>query len=156
MRQGKAAAGGGGPMRRFNRAYLSLAVVWTGFVLYLNSQPSTFFEGVTFKWYHAIPHLDKLVHFTMYGVMAALLWNAVTRLPRGVLPPVSRPGWFVFLTAAIVGLMDELNQLTVPGRSADGWDLAVDWFAAGVVVAIAVFYSRGDTMKQNITTDGHR
>lgn len=121
----------------FNRPYSILAIAWTAWILYLNSQPLSAFKNYTFKWYHLIPHFDKLVHFAMYGIMTALFWNAVLRLGKRELPAVRRPVLFVLFIPALVGTVDELHQLFVPGRSADAFDLLVDWGAAILVVMMA-------------------
>lgn len=69
-------------------------------------------------------HLDKLVHFTLYGVLAALAAGALAR--RG-----SRANTWamlgVLLMAVAFGLIDETTQ-PYTGRDFDWWD----WLADGL------------------------
>ena len=83
----------------------------------------------------SIPNFDKLVHFTLYGVEAFLLYASVAW------PGKDR---FSLLRAiAILGAMavwaiaDETHQAWIPGREMDGWDVVADCVgaAAGAVTA---------------------
>lgn len=70
---------------------------------------------------HSDLPLDKVFHFGSYAVLAVLLtgWFAL------------RHGWrwkgalWAVAIAAVYGIVDELTQIPVPGRTAD----AVDWLA---------------------------
>ena len=69
---------------------------------------------------------DKLAHFSVYGVITALLWmGAGGRAPCVIIALV-----------IAIGALDELHQINVPGRTADAVDFLVD--AAGAFVAGAV------------------
>lgn len=72
-------------------------------------------------------HLDKLVHFTLYGVLAGLAAAALTR--RGSHANV-RPMLGVLLLAVVFGLVDETTQ-PYTGRDFDWWD----WLADGLGAA---------------------
>jgi VanZ family protein len=63
--------------------------------------------------------LDKLVHFTLYGILGGLL--AVGRGRSGV---GIRIGWLI-AAAAVVGAVDELHQTAILTRSAS----VADWVA---------------------------
>jgi VanZ family protein len=68
--------------------------------------------------------VDKVGHFMMYGVLGALAawgWLRADRWPRAVIP---------FALAVSIGLLDELLQTMVPGRTAELGDWIAD--AAGV------------------------
>src|SRR5690606_32746266 len=74
--------------------------------------------------------LDKLAHFALYG---ALGWLAAAGRERAQWPA----SWIVTLLAIAVGVIDEIHQRTVPGRSAEVADAVVDAFAviaAGAIV----------------------
>jgi VanZ family protein len=72
---------------------------------------------------------DKLVHVTMYAVLA---WLAT----RGATPsvPSVRAGIIVFTAVAAFGAVDEWHQRFIPGRMSDTADLVADIIGAGVGV----------------------
>jgi len=83
----------------------------------------------------AIPDFDKLVHFSLYGVEAFLIYSAV-RWP-------GRPGFSFARMIAIIGLMavwgiaDETHQFWIPGRSMEAGDVAGDVLGATAGAAAA-------------------
>jgi len=82
----------------------------------------------------AFPESDKLAHFAVFSAFGVLLafgvFPACGRLAR------TRIG-LIWLAGAIGGILDELHQLFVPGRSCDAWDAAAD--ALGVALGLALF-----------------
>jgi VanZ family protein len=80
---------------------------------------------------------DKVVHFTLFAVFALLAGTA------GGLVPLSgsRLMLLSFGVAVLIGALDELHQITLPGRSA-GWDdFACD--AAGAFIGVMVLTRLG-------------
>jgi len=65
---------------------------------------------------------DKLLHAAAFGTLAALLWTAV-----GFEAPLA--SW---LAIAVIGALDEANQLYVPGRTPDLLDVVADALGAAV------------------------
>ncbi len=79
---------------------------------------------------------DKLFHAVAYGVLAILAYRAF--LNQEILAPLRRsPFLSSTLFAATYGVLDELHQYFVPGRTADVWDIVADAFGAIIFVAIA-------------------
>src|SRR5262249_8406787 len=82
-----------------------------------------------------VPHFDKLIHFTLYGVQAFLIYRAV-RWPGKAVVSLAR-------ALAIVGLMagwgipGGTHQDLIPRPSVEGGDVAADVVgaAAGALVA---------------------
>ncbi len=74
---------------------------------------------------------DKVLHAAEFGLFAALLYRAFTRL---------RPAWRPFLGAVLIavayGFLDEIHQFFVPGRNCDPGDFLAD--AAGAVATVTV------------------
>ena len=102
------------------------AAAYTGLIWFLSSQT------IDIKLIEDVPMRDKGVHFVEYGVLGALLAFACqSTWPRVRLRYVLA----LWLTWAL-GLVDELHQLYVPGRSADGLDLAADTLGGGVAIAV--------------------
>jgi VanZ family protein len=96
------------------------AGLWAAGILLLSSMPDP--PGGRLA---DVPHLDKLAHAGLYGVLAALL--RLAGLP---------PGWAV-AAAGAWGALDEASQARVPGRDPSGADLAADLVGA-VLGVIAV------------------
>lgn len=86
------------------------------------------------------PGQDKLLHLAAYALMGYLACRAFATLPA------LRSLWFVcvagLLFAVLFGLSDEWHQSFVPGRQADGWDLAADTLGAVIGAAAYAVYRR--------------
>ncbi len=66
---------------------------------------------------------DKLVHFMVYGVIAWSLW---------VLMNV-KSATRTLVAASLIGMLDEIHQIYLPGRSAGLDDLIMDVVGAAMV-----------------------
>lgn len=71
----------------------------------------------------SIQHLDKVVHFSLFFVVAASMHYAF-RLPY----------WVAMIILAVYGISIEFIQHYIPGRGADVWDLVAD------IAGAAAFY----------------
>jgi VanZ family protein len=72
-----------------------------------------------------IHHLDKILHFCEYWVMAFLLARALASLAW---PGVAWGIWVLAIGISLgIGLLDELFQSTVPLRQSDLFDAAADF-----------------------------
>lgn len=69
---------------------------------------------------------DKLAHFFAFGALSGLLWLGWLR----------KKSVWVIMVVALIGLVDELHQHTLPGRSADPYDWLVDVVAAILAVSL--------------------
>ena len=78
-----------------------------------------------------VPLRDKGVHALEYGALGFLLAHACLRTWRWRLGPL-RIGAFAVLFGVLWGVLDEIHQAFVPGRSADVLDVVAD--AVGVTV----------------------
>lgn len=97
---------------------------WAAGILWLGSRPHLG-AGVS------IPGLDKVAHLAMFTGLGYLTARAHRDLA---------PGWppmYWIAVAALIGALDEFNQLRVAGRTADPLDFAAD--AAGVLLGFALF-----------------
>lgn len=75
-----------------------------------------------------ISHLDKLLHFGAYGVMAVLFYRTyLAGWPRASKWTLL---WGSALSAALFGLSDEIHQFFVPYRTADALDFLADALGA--------------------------
>ncbi len=113
--------------RPLRLACLGLALTLTVNLLYLGSGP-----GAVNLF---IPPWDKVAHFTVFAVLACFVALGVG---------LQRP-WVALGAVMLIGLIDELHQRVLPGRSADPADWLVDAAAAVVVVAITQVLRRSLT-----------
>jgi hypothetical protein len=101
-------------------------VAWMGLIFFLSAQPrlpQVIPPGLP-------PIQDVLGHFTVYAVLAVLLWWAL----RGA--GVRHPMLWAFIAAVLYGVSDEWHQNFVPNRHPDVFDLATD--LAGAAIALLV------------------
>jgi VanZ family protein len=80
---------------------------------------------------------DKLAHISVYVTIAILLW-----IGSG-----GRATAAIATLVLSVGLLDELHQAGIPGRSADLSDLVAD--AIGICLALYLLRSRKPALKGN-------
>ena len=75
-----------------------------------------------------VPWRDKGVHVVEYGVLGFLLAHACLRTWRGRVAGHAslRIGAFAILFGVLWGVLDEIHQAFVPGRSADVLDVVAD------------------------------
>ena len=85
------------------------------------------------------PHADKLVHATIYALLAVTALAAVTAWQ---IPWSLKLGLAVGGTLTALGILDETTQLLVRGRSAD----VMDWVADSVGAFLGIgLYAAGRT-----------
>jgi VanZ family protein len=77
-----------------------------------------------------LPHIDKISHFSVYGLLATL----VVRLRVG-----RRAALLSILIVSLYGITDEWHQSFTPGRSVE----VADWLADTLGAALAVTLYRG-------------
>lgn len=78
---------------------------------------------------------DKFLHFGAYGLLSVLLYvNLYFQDKIEVLNKF--PATFTVLIASIYGLLDEIHQMFVPGRSAEFLDWLADF--SGSLVAVLI------------------
>jgi VanZ family protein len=130
-----------------SRAGLTLRIVlawlpvcaYTGLIWFLSSR-------VLDVKLDSIPFRDKGVHFVEYGVLGFLMTHAV----RVTWPRARRALSAAFWLTVSLGLIDELHQAYVPGRSADTLDLATD--ALGALIAITLYHLLAGLIRRRLQT----
>src|SRR5688572_23061678 len=73
-----------------------------------------------------IPHLDKVAHFCVYGLLGTLLVRTGVGGRRGPM--------IALIIASLYGVTDEIHQSFVPGRSMEFADWVADTAGAGVAI----------------------
>lgn len=84
-----------------------------------------------------VEHFDKIVHFSVYGLLGTLVVRALGR-PRAI--------WAVALVSGF-GVSDEVHQSFTPGRSMEIADWAADTLGATVAV---LAYTRWTAYRQRL------
>lgn len=125
------------PRARILVAWLP-AVLYTLLIWWLSSQV------LQVPYMDRVPLRDKGVHFLEYGALSLFITHAVatTWQRRGVRVLFASS----FITTAL-GLLDELHQAFVPGRSSDELDLLADaagavFFSASYLLVVRLFRGR--------------
>ena len=104
-------------------------VLWMGLIFILSAQPS-------------LPHhpdtlldliLKKVAHMMEYGILAFLLWRALSR-GRGALSRLALVT--AFFVSVLYAASDEYHQTFVPGRNGTSVDVGID--AVGALVALLI------------------
>lgn len=80
--------------------------------------------------------IKKGVHFIAYGVLGLLFMRA---LVAGGMTP-RRAGYLAIVLATVYAMTDELHQAFVPGRSASGLDVGLDFAGAAIFTLLARRY----------------
>lgn len=109
--------------------FLMAMLSWMGFILYLSSQPSSFYEDHLAFWPERFRELMEYpAHFSLYFLLFQLSKGLLFSLGD---PPGERKALLaaILLTGSF-GMVDELYQSTVPTRSCDPKDFLVDGLAA--------------------------
>jgi len=114
-----------------------LAIAWGGVIFLLSSQhgfdiPSLF------------PGQDKLMHALVFGIFGFLVMGS---LPAAAPGYTSRQAWAAIAVVAVYGILDEVHQRFVPGRSADVFDVIAD--ITGGLIGIGLLYIVINTWLRN-------
>lgn len=111
------------------RLRFMLPLVWMAVIWSLSSMPSTAFGDLHSEL------AQNGAHVFVYALLAATWYWALAPAVTAVLPPFV---WSFAFTIAY-GLVDELHQGFVSGRTSSPWDLAADAIGAAIMLtAIAV------------------
>ncbi len=110
-----------------------LTIFWVLAILILTLTPARHVEQ--FTWPFAIPYFDKIVHWTMFYAFAYLMLG--TFYYRGVNKKMMRTAFLVFGLGFMLGLITEVLQEFVPGRSPEMKDIIAN--TAGTLSGIGMF-----------------
>jgi VanZ family protein len=107
------------------------ALLWAGLIFVTSSIPSSAFPELPIRKF------DKVIHAGIFLVFCLLVYRALRY--QASFPLLSRHclGFSLLLTF-LYGILDELHQYFVPGRSADPFDLMADT-AGGILVVVAIW-----------------
>lgn len=81
---------------------------------------------------------DKIEHFGAYGLLSVFLYTTLN-FQRKFRVLKENPATFTLVFASLYGMIDELHQLFVPGRTADILDWTADFMGSLIAVLITKF-----------------
>ena len=116
-------------------------LLWMGLIFALSSRsnlPSLPNKTVDFT-------IKKAGHITEYGVLAFLLWRAISK-EKGWLALPSFGGAFVL--SCLYAMSDEFHQTFVPGRSSRLTDVGFDALGALLVLGLVWWFSKDEDLSK--------
>ena len=113
------------------RYYIAI-ILYCAFIFWMSSQTSPPGSQIRF------PGADKVAHFGVYGILAALISVGLHRSPRPVAPVLRH--YLPVAFAMLYGLSDEIHQLFTPGRTYSLLDLLADGIGATVAQLLCLGY----------------
>lgn len=118
------------------KSYLP-AIVWAVLILTVSSIPDLSTPGLGFTM------TDKIVHFAEYFILGLLTAKTVSTFNKEPL----KIFWLSSALTSGFGILDELHQLLIPGRTTEGLDMVADILgsilAAGLFVRLLQRHSPG-------------
>ena len=119
------------PRTRHFIRYQLPAVIWALVIFAASSVPASRLPRFVFRIN------DKLIHASIFLILGFFVYRALDlRIRRGSFS-WGRAALTVFAVAAY-GVLDEIHQIFVPGRTPDVWDAAAD--AVGGILSVLVLY----------------
>jgi VanZ family protein len=76
-----------------------------------------------------LPHLDKVLHFTAYGIMGALFLRAYSS-SESIGRNIKLVIFLSILSTTVYGVSDEIHQSYVSSRSSEFFDVVADFFGS--------------------------
>ena len=123
------------PRQDTNRhSYWLALLLWASLILWLSSIPNR----EVLDPLHSINHSDKIEHAMACGLLTVLCYRALRSSNRVSI--ARNAGAFTILFVLAFGLMCEWNQMFVPSRSPDGWDLVANSFGSLFAMWAASFF----------------
>jgi len=109
--------------------FMLCALGWAGVIFYLSSQPGADIPPMFYGE-------DKLIHALVFGILGFFVLGAMKTEANGYRQ--FQP-WLAVIVVTVYGVLDEVHQHFVPGRSPDIYDVMAD--AAGAMLGVWLLYS---------------
>jgi VanZ family protein len=104
-------------------------VLWASVIFYFSSLP-TVTASEFYLWDFL---LKKTAHFVEYGILAILIYRALTNYEI----KKDRAKWLSILIAFLYAITDEYHQSFVPGRGPSVRDVVIDTIGAVILLTAA-------------------
>jgi len=107
------------------------AIGWALLIFIGSSIPAKYIPS------HKIFTYDKLIHITLFSIFGILVYRAIQS--KELIKSFSWVRVFFSISVVILyGVLDEMHQGSVPGRTLDIWDAVADT-VGGILAAIIVY-----------------
>ena len=123
---------------RLDRPWLwgLLSVAWMAVIYMLSDRPADDYEGVggSLSW---LPFAGTIAHIGLYFILSVFVFRTLAALNSKRIGS----GMIAYLTvfaALVYGLLDELHQTRIEGRSSEAADVVADVF--GAVLAVVFWF----------------
>lgn len=107
------------------------AIFWAILIFFLSSIPGDLIPLPN------INQFDKILHLIIFFFFGLLIYRAFNLFWTATSFSLSR-AIFTLLTVTVYGILDEIHQKFVPGRTPDIWDATAD--TTGGILAILLIY----------------
>ncbi|MEN3039492.1 MAG: VanZ family protein [Candidatus Kryptonium sp.] len=119
------------------------ALFWIGLIFALISTPGSYFPEEPFDLF------DKFVHMFLFGTVTYLVYRAFQYQEKSFFLKNFSIG-FAFLVCVIYGIVSEIYQEYVPGRSSDVTDALANMFGGGIVSLYVLYFNYIKTKRGKI------
>lgn len=120
------------------------AILWAVLIFVGSAIPSRYFP--TLK----IFHYDKLIHVVLFLVLGIFVYRALSSIRQNYTFNWGQ-AFFSIAVVMLYGVLDEMHQGFVPGRSVDVWDATADTIGGLLGMIIVYFLSS----KSRAVSDEH-
>lgn len=117
------------------------AFAWMGIIFILSSIPGNYFPEQPFDLF------DKLVHACLFGILTYLIYRGFQYQDKSAFFKNFSIA-IAFLICVIYGIIDELHQEYVPGRSPDITDALADILGGGFVSLYLLLFNYRKTKRR--------
>lgn len=117
------------------------AFAWMGIIFILSSIPGNYFPEQPFDLF------DKLVHACLFGILTYLIYRGFQYQDKSAFFKNFSIA-IAFLICVIYGIIDEIHQEYVPGRSPDITDALADILGGGFVSLYLLFFNYRKTKRR--------
>jgi VanZ family protein len=121
--------------------YSILALLYAAAIFILSSMPTIPLPSQ----YYELPSPDKLSHTALYFGLTILLCLSLSNAANPIIS--ERTIILSFTIGTVYGILDEVHQAFVPGRTATLIDIAFDILGTLVAIAIFWYYERWQNKK---------
>ena len=119
-------------MKKLDRTWLwaLLAIAWMALIYSLSDKPASDYEGAS-EATVAMPFAATIVHIGLYFILSVFVLRTFV-----LLRPVTTRliAYATVLVALVYGILDEIHQSNVEGRTSQAVDVVADVFGAVLVV----------------------
>ena len=141
-------------MNKLDRAWLwgPLTFAWMAVIYSLSDRPAGDFEGVGDS-VSMLPFAGTVAHLGLYFVFGVFVYRTITALNSGRLGSAMTV-YLTLFAALVYGVLDELHQSNVEGRSSEVADVVAD--VSGAALAVVFWFGAKRIWRWRRTRSGKK